>query len=693
MRPGAGRLTLVLVALGVVVAFLAAMLSSTGGRFVPQVVDLYVVCQYAQALAEGHPFRYNPGEPPSTGATSLLYTAWLGAGHAVGFRGEGLVAFAILSGAALYVASVLLARRVGERVAGEPAGLLAGGLVALSGTVVWSFLYGSDIAAFLFLALLLLDRWLVFWEGGSARGFALAGSLVALARPEGLPLGLLLALASRRRPAAPRGREAFLALAPAAAGLAVLALNRAVTGSWLGTSVADKSLLANYGLLDSVRLVAEYATDLTRGVLFGFYPPETAIGFARGWAPYYLPPLALPLVVAALVGAPEARRAPLRLWLLAAAAVSLLVSANMFMGVHYNRYVLWSFPGLLVLTAAGITTAASLVPDPGRRRTLLGATAGLFLALGLLQTLRFAASYGSAAGAIARRELALAEWIRRELPPGVAMANVATSVEYLTGHRNVNLHGVTSPAFFGTRTAEREAGMLESLVRMPPGERPPYLISSAALQQASPLLRRLVEGPPLYRTASLSDELLVFRTRWDLLDRAPRLHAPSVLEAAGRLTEVDRLNVCDGEDERRHGYRYASGLGELRFHGAVLLEKYPQPAGPSEEVADAGRVILGSETFRVRSRRGRDLLLVLRTAKAAPVALRQAALTGLHTLEQPRPRLEVRANGVVLARLEVPLGSGWSEVALTLPGSGLSEPETELTVSGHYASFRYWFFQ
>ena len=56
-----------------------------------------------------------------------------------------------------------------------------------------------------------------------------------------------------------------------------------------------------------------------------------------------------------------------------------------------------------------------------------------------------------------------AEWIKRELPPGVAIANLATSVEYLTGHRSVNLHGVTTAEFLGNRPAERDAGVLEAL--------------------------------------------------------------------------------------------------------------------------------------------------------------------------------------------------------------------------------------
>src|SRR5215468_11234657 len=111
--------SLVLLALAVAGVFLAFMLAATGGHFVPQVVDLYLVCQYARALAEGHPFQYNAGDAPSTGATSLLHTAVLALAHAVGLRGEALIAFAILLGAALYGASVLLAARIGRMLGGQ----------------------------------------------------------------------------------------------------------------------------------------------------------------------------------------------------------------------------------------------------------------------------------------------------------------------------------------------------------------------------------------------------------------------------------------------------------------------------------------------------------------------------------------------------------------------------------------------
>ena len=142
------------------------------------------------------------------------------------------------------------------------------------------------------------------------------------------------------------------------------------------------------------------------------------------------------------------------------ALVALALAPNMFLGVHFNRYLLWAFPGLLVLAAVGprrrrpgcspAATRRSTRPVPRAARRCSSCWA-------CSPPLRFAVIYGDMAGDVYRRDVAAAEWIARNLPPGVAMANLATSVEYLTGHRNLNLHGVTSPAFFGDR-ADRARG-------------------------------------------------------------------------------------------------------------------------------------------------------------------------------------------------------------------------------------------
>lgn len=688
-----GRMLAALAA-AVVLLFLASLLAATQGHFVPQVADLYVVCQYAKAMAEGHPFRYNAGEAPSTGATSLLHTAWLALGHAAGLRGEGLVAFAVLSGAAFYVASLLLARRAGALLGGEREGRLAAGLVALGGPVVWGFLYGADVALAMLLALWLFERLLSEWGAGTIAWGALAGCLLALTRPEALLAGIVLGVAWSLGPDGLRGARRALAWLPAAAGMAVAVLYRSLTGSWGGSSVADKALTANYSLADSAALVTEYLADVLRGLLLGFYPSQTPVGFARGWAPFFFPPLGLLLVLLALVLPPERLKAPLRIWGLIVSGVWLVAAPSMFMGVHFNRYLLWAVPSLLVLSAVGLGRLTRLLSrdDPALESRLFSAGAGLLLVSGLLATLRFAALYGDMAGELNRRDLAAARWIATNLPPGVSMANLATSVEYLTGHRNLNLHGVTSPAFFGDRTAEREAAVFEGLARLPAAERPAYLITTVSNQESLATLPLLVDGPPLFRTSSFSDEILIHRMSYDLVGKNGRLFLPASLEATRGKTEVDRLNVCDSRDEAAHGYEFESLLGNLRLHGTARVAAYTAPA-PPETVVDGGRAILGHESFWVRTHPGRELTIVLRTADSVDAGVYRAAGSGSLSLTVAEAGLVLRVDDEIVSRVAIRPGAGWHEAVFRVPGHLLRSERTHLELTGRYASFYYWFFQ
>jgi hypothetical protein len=274
--------------------------------------------------------------------------------------------------------------------------------------------------------------------------------------------------------------------APVPAGLAVLALYRLITGSWLGTSVEDKSLLASYGVNQGLAIASEYGIDVVRGLLLGLYPSQVPIGIGRGWASLFFPPLALAFIAVAAIVPPRALRRATTAWLAMVAALFALVTPNVFLGAQFQRYVLWAFPGLLALTAAGLGHATTwAIRDPRRERATFRAVAFLWVGLGALATLRVATLYGEFAGDVYRRDVATAHWIRRNLPPGTAMANLATSVEYLTGHRSLNLHGVTTPDFFGGHAAEREADTFEGLRRLAPASRPTYLITTVSHRTAS----------------------------------------------------------------------------------------------------------------------------------------------------------------------------------------------------------------
>jgi hypothetical protein len=687
--PGRQRALLAAVASVVVLGYLAAMFLATEGHFVAQITDLYLICQYARAAAEGHPFHYAAGEPASTGATSLLHTAILAAAHRVGFRGEALIAFAISFGALLYGAAVLLAGRIGARLAGARAGLLAGLLVALGGPVVWAFLYGSDIALFMALALWLLDALLVAWPQRVPGPLVLPGVLLALARPEGLLIVAAVACSWEWGPG--RGQAARARLStwvPVLAGLAVLLVYRLATGSWVGTSISDKSLFDSYGLAEGLALVSEYLTDVVRGLLLGFYPSQASVGFSRGWASFYFAPLALVFMLFAALHAPPPVRAPVRLWLGIVCALFVFVAPNMYLGSHFNRYLLWAFPTLHVLAAAGLAAACARVEGPASG-SLFRILALVFVALAALSTLRFAVMYGDLAGEVYRRDLAAARFVTARLPPGARIANLATSVEYLTGHHNVNLHGITSPAFFGTRPAEREAGVLESLGNLPAAERPELLMATLSSLESYPSMRELIEPEPLFQTTSLADEIVIHRLRYDLVGLGQHMFRPETRAALQGLREVDRLNVCDPRDEKAHGYSFHSTLGHLRLNGTARIAAYPG----GEKVMDGGRAILGRERFVIRTEPGQDLVVVFRTAADTAANVFRAAGNRQVGIEFAKAAVVLRANGEVAAQSTFSPRPGWDEVVIRVNRGVIRSRETSLEMSGRYAAFQYWFFQ
>ena len=75
--------------------------------------------------------------------------------------------------------------------------------------MVWGFLYGADIALFMFLATWLLRSLLVAWPAGAIRRpWSRPPCCSRSTRPEGLPLAVLVAAGWRARSGAARTRRA-----------------------------------------------------------------------------------------------------------------------------------------------------------------------------------------------------------------------------------------------------------------------------------------------------------------------------------------------------------------------------------------------------------------------------------------------------------------------------------------------------
>ena len=320
-------------------------------------------------------------------------------------------------------------RRAWPRASPAPReGLLAGALVALGGPVVWGYLYGSDIALFLFLALLLLDRWLAWWDGGTAAGLAAAG-VARVARPAGGPRPSPSSSAPASLRAVPTAaasrRERLLPWLPAAGGCSVLVLlQRAVTGVLARARRSAKSRCCRTtARWRRVAVASKYGVDVLRGLLLGLYPSEVPIGFSQGQAAFVFPPLA-PRPRPARGGEGDATRcvARLRIWLAPVALVFALAGPNVFMGVHFNRYLMWAFPGLLAFAAAGLGAATRLVARDdarARARRSSAAAAGLFVAARRCSRRRASPpSTRRWRGETWRREVPMAAWIRAKPAAG-----------------------------------------------------------------------------------------------------------------------------------------------------------------------------------------------------------------------------------------------------------------------------------
>ena len=688
-----------LLCLGVSSAYILSMLAVTEGHFVPQVSDLYLIAQYAKGFAEGHPFQYNPGEAPTTGATSLLHTLFLAAAHFIGFRGEGLIAFAILSGACFGFLTALQVYRAGHILAGSARiAMLGTALVIVNGPLAWSFHYGADIALVLFLSSWLFAAWLegAGTDSSASMRFVLPACLLALTRPEAAVLVSGLAAWTvwdeRQKTGKWRLRAAWF-LPTLAAILAPLGFS-ILTGSAANTSFAQKLLSANWGGFSAAVLSVEYWSDILRGVLLGFYPASQRLGLGGGNAPYFAAPFLLVFVFLALIKrSPEVRRAGA--FLLGALITALLVTPTIHLGVHSNRYLLFVLPPLLILFSLGLEQVAVGIESGLRAPRLVAFRRLSVLALVFagLSVARFALVYADSASSVFRKDEALFEFIRTRLPEGATFLNNGSAIEYRTGRRSVNLSGVVTPDFADILPVETEAGAFELLSRPSFGPLPPYLIAYDSYIAGSPSWSALVGGPPLFVTSSLEgSELAIYPTRSDLVGRQRELVR---LELPGDLTLVDRVNVADPIDERSHRYRWRSSVGTRSLFAALKLDTYRGLGrGSGRELADGGRIIIGFEEVDVATPSpNADLWIAVRTHPEPSARLRHPE--GERRMDLGMPESSLRFS-TPLGRTEwfrTPLAAGWNEVAYRLPAALLGRPITRLRIDGRYAAYWYGFYQ
>ncbi len=449
--------------------FLRAQQTLTGNLWGVPLDDAYIHFRFAQNLALGRGFAFNPDGaiPASTSPLWVLVLtvpALLGLPLWVVAKAYGVVALATAA-----VLAWRLAARLGLT---PPAALVVGALTALDGRLLWAAPSGMEVTLFTALSLAAV---LALPERGEASAVAsptrplarrvlllaaLCG-LATLARPEGYLLTAVLAVAllAHWRDQA----RSWARLLLAAAGLYLLlvlpyvAFALLTTGRPLPTTFyAKASGLGPHTLSIAVTYLIYYVLLTISGNPALLLAPLGAVVLWRGRATrasrgVVNTPRATPRATPGVMPRPAPR-------VIALVSVSwplaLLLEQAIFSPVLYQfaRYVMPLEPFLALWAVVGIERLTRRAP-PGEagdtRDRWRGALPPLaLLVLAALTLTRWEAYYAASVRDIDDMHVALGGWVRGHVPAGAPLAlNDIGAIGYLSGRPVVDIEGLVTPQF------------------------------------------------------------------------------------------------------------------------------------------------------------------------------------------------------------------------------------------------------
>lgn len=640
----------------------------------PPQADSLLYQQYARAIAEGHPYRFNETDPPSTGSTSHLYPVVLAGFYWIGLQDDLLTLGAWGVNAVCYLIFLLCFWEAARTIAGKAAPL-AMALCLASGQTVFAFMSQSDMGLFMAAAYASLSA-------AVKRRYALCGIALALScfiRPEGLLLsGFLVAFALRYRVLGDRTgwKYAGAGFAGLAAWGGVLALNWALTGETRFHSVLGKDL----GM--------DFADYVHRGLRDGLVVVVEALGGVdAGERKFYLIPIVgLTLAVYGLIRSTrfEENRIP-RVWWVSWVAVGVgLAAMSGWQGVQHDRYLTWFLPVLFVYSAYGVRGAAKYL----RSKRVYYIAGAVFVAYGIVGYVHFARTYHGEC-AFLKPSVVQAREIGKTLAPDarVGMGGLAGLAYYMPKVHVTNVNGITSPAFAQDYFVLGAAEILKHR----PEERFAFWVlpeQDARARWFAPFV-----GEPQSPPAGGGHRLQLFASNWTLIDYPNPPRRTAAQEAAAGLTLKANLDVGYYEDEQRLDYRVTD-----RYGPEVLLPSLAVGRAGGRVIGDVGRLVLSHEGFQVLELDAKPLRVVMRSAPAGSVYV-SSVDKGLQqkTYEIGLPsKVAVTVNGQAVTEFTIPKpddAGEFIEVAFDVPVRWNAGANVAIALKGTYFSFGYWCYQ
>ncbi len=682
----------------VTLGYLALSLNVSSDPLLMPLDDTYIHFQYAREWAQGHPLVYNPGDPATSGGTSLIYPPLLALGYALGFHAWTMAYWALALGVLSLAGASWLVYLIARRSPfDEPTrtrhgyALALAVAFALSGPNVWAALSGMETALFVFLVLLV--GYAVQYRRERLTLFA--AILVTLARPEGLIVaaGAVAALALRDRwPEGwlARGRRAVGLALPILAGGVQPLINWWATDSFTSSGLQAKSYLYNTSVPMSERLL-----DALK--FFGRMWGEFLSGRSPDFGILTSPLLAEAALAALILGCVQAwrtRRVTMGLviliWVMAlTAAISTLDTAFW----QFKRYQL---PVMALFYPAAAWAAAALGDLFTRRLERRWAAWGLpalILIPAVFTTFTFARNYADNVKIVRDQQVKMAGWVKENLPADARVgAHDVGLVRYFGDRALYDVVGLTTP---GAALSWRQGpgAVYEHMAAS--ADRPNYFAIYPDVQGLRYLVNAgvigtvLAEFPvdlPAHNVASATDYQAVYAADWSTTHREESVAQTSTLAYIQGLTLVDQIDVADMDNEADHAYTWwEDGKPPGYITEVYRHEVHACGLDPSECVmTDGGRVLTGGETFTLHTHPGEDLLLVTRVHGRTSVPL-TLVINGQQVDQRVQPQVPGR----------------WLEVVYLVEGSVITGTSTHVRIeaqiadpkSDAYSPYYHWAYQ
>lgn len=635
--------------------------------------DQNCYAQAARRIVAGHPFSYAPGQPPTTGQTSVLYPFVLAVPMALGAEGHAING-ASLALAAVFYLVFLFGWGVVIATLFPPGGFARAAAVAAVGL--------SGVAAYV--AFSQCDQGL--WMAVSAllaaalvrnRRVALTGLLMLApwVRPEGMMVvaafvafQALQAVRERRL----RLPDVAAALLPVLSTVGVFALNFALTGEAQFSSVADKGyfkflpfeLAVKRVVVDALEILGAYlcAVPIPLRRLFAMTSPVVAVGL---W-----------IAVVWILRRPACWLSRPLVFVLAAAMSVASASLGGFAGLDFDRYLAWAMPVPLLLGAWGVGWLADRI----RSSLWQKLPVVLLVATTLVASVSMILMMKRVSGGRARYFRNLRAEARL-LPASarVGSEDFIWAYELPADCRYRELSGIFTPDFSGSALFY---GYASEILKHRPETRFDYWVL-CPLPEARDTPHNRTErlslyGRPLDPSAK---EPLLMRADWSAYDRALRPDG-----AFG--VAVDALDIGLRDDERRTRRKTFGRKAE----DGVCFRAVANRASDGLPAADACYIVTKGEVFTLRAEIGRSARLVLRTLGRVWYETVQG--TDGYFDFGDETKLELAVNGRVVGTFAVPLKpETFTDFPIEIPAEFVAARELEFTVRGRYASFAWWLFQ